>query len=490
MTTLGSVTTLQRKIAAGEIGVTAALEPFLRQLERIDDRVGGLLESFPDQAMKCAREADQRLAGGAPARALEGVPFTAKGNICTRVGSTNAGSQLLRGFRSPYDATAVARLLEAGAILVGKTNLDEFGMGSSCENSSFQPTRNPWDLERVPGGSSGGAAALAGALGASFHLGSDTGGSIRQPAALCGATGFKPTYGAVSRYGLLAFGSSLDQIGPLARTAEDCELIVRVMSGADPFDATSLSEPLETSTGQRRLGIPREYFVDSIDAEVRERVLAGIQTLEQLGYEVREVSLPHTEYANACYQVISTAEASSNLARYDGVHYGVRAEAASATADSTPLTALYRESRGQGFGAEVRRRVLLGTFVLSAGHCEAYYQRALRVRTRIREDFERVFEEVDALVCPTSPIPPFRLGERVTDPLALYACDILTVSANLAGIPGVSIPCGSDEDGLPVGLQILGPAGGDLGVLAIAQEFQSETSHHELLPDWVRGEQP
>ncbi len=458
-------------------------ERFLRALARVDSKTHALLEVLPEDALRHAEAVDAYLARGSPPRALEGVLFTAKSLIATCAGTTNAGSRILEGYRSPYDATAVRRLLDAGAILVGKTNLDEFGMGSSTENSAFHPTRNPWDLERVPGGSSGGAAALAGSLGWSFHLGTDTGGSIRQPAALCSASGMKPTYGLVSRYGLLAFGSSLDQIGPLARSAEDVMLALDAMAGEDPLDATSRpGRPHLSASGARarRIGIPREYFGAGIDAGVARRVEEAIEILAADGVERREVSLPHTRYANACYQVVATAEASSNLARYDGIHYGVRH--AGSTGDATSV---YRTSRGRGFGAEVQRRILLGTFVLSAGYYDAYYKRALQVRRLLRRDFERAFDQVDLLVCPTSPIPPFRIGEKVTDPLALYACDILTVPASLAGMPGISIPCGLDAAGLPVGLQIIGPLGGDATVLRLARRFQELTDHHVRVPEGI-----
>lgn len=465
-------------IAARQFTAEAGLDRFLAALDSVDRRVKALLESYGEAASHAAREVDRRLAGGEAPRPLEGVPFTAKGNLCTELGTTNAGSRILEGFRATEDATAVRRLREAGAILVGKTNMDEFGMGSSCENSAYHPTYNPWDPRWVPGGSSGGAAALAAALGGAFHLGTDTGGSIRQPAAFCHVTGFKPSYGAVSRSGVLAFGSSLDQVGVLGRSASDARLVLSVIAGWDPRDSTTRRAPLDPSppgaASGWRIGLPREYFADGIDPEVAQRVRTAIAEFERLGCRVVEVSLPHTEFANACYQVISTAEASSNLARYDGIHYGVRAPLGA----SADLATVYRESRGRGFGPEVQRRILLGTFVLTAGHADAYYRRALQVRAKIRDDFARVFRDVDGLVAPTSPVLPFALGEKVTDPLALYACDILTVPASLAGLPGVSIPCGHAPGGEPVGLQILGPAGADATVLAIAAAYQSVTGHH------------
>ncbi|MFQ5654556.1 MAG: Asp-tRNA(Asn)/Glu-tRNA(Gln) amidotransferase subunit GatA [Planctomycetota bacterium] len=473
------------RLLAGDFTAEEGIGRWFELLRALGEPLGAPLETFEEGALAAAADVDRRLAEGEAARPLEGIPFTAKGNICTSEGVTSAASRILEGFRSPRDATAVARLRAAGAILTGKTNLDEFGMGSSCENSALQITRNPWDRARVPGGSSGGAAALAGCLGWGFHIGSDTGGSIRQPAAFCGVTGMKPSYGLVSRSGLLAFGSSLDQIGPLGRTAADAAAVLAEMAGEDPLDSTTRpGRPRELLDGEppRRVGIPREYFEGGIAPEVVARVRDAIAVLEREGIAVEEISLPHTAYANACYQVISTAEASSNLARYDGVHHGVR------HGGDGELVDLYAESRGRGFGAEVRRRILLGTFVLSAGYYDAYFKLALRVRRRIREDFEQAFRVVGALLCPTSPVAPFPIGEKVTDPLALYACDVLTVSANLAGIPAISVPCGLTGERLPVGLQLLGPAGEDGALLALSRLYQERTDHHRRLPEGVAGD--
>lgn len=461
----------RQELVAGRFTAAEGIRRFLDRLTRVDAEVHALTETFADAAIREAESVDRRRAAGEEPRPLEGVPFTCKANICTREGTSTAGSAILAGFRSPTDATAVERLRAAGAILVGKTNQDEFGMGGSTEFSSV-PTRNPWDLERVPGGSSGGAAALAAALGWGFHLGSDTGGSVRQPAAYCGCTGFKPTYGRVSRSGLIAFGSSLDQIGPLTVDVADAEVVWRTMGGRDPLDATSRAEPLRTSARPvRTIGIPREFFPEGIDPRVEARVREAIEGLGNGDSEVRPVSLPHTAQANACYQIISTAEASSNLSRYDGMRFGVRAHA-------TTLPETYQKSRAEGFGEEVKRRILLGTFVLSSGYYEAFYAKALRVRTRLRQDFARVFEEVDLLLAPTVPNVAFRLGEKVADPLEIYACDVLTVSANLAGVPALSVPCGLGESGLPIGLQIIGPELGDEEVLAIGRRFQELTDHH------------
>jgi len=471
---------LRDAIARGESAVRASLETAIRDLDAADRATGALCERFFDEALVEAEAADRRLAAGAPVRPLEGIPFTAKAVIATRTGRTHAGSRILEHHRATEDATAVARLRACGAILVGKTHCDEFAMGSSTENSALGIVRNPWDPTRVPGGSSGGAAALAGAVRGCVHLGSDTGGSIRQPAAYCGATGMKPTYGTVSRSGLVAFASSLDQIGPLARDARDVAAFLAAMSGRDPLDATTravVPADLLEAPSPRRIGVPREYLGAAIEPETRAAVEAAIETLRADGAVVVEVELPTTPHANACYQVLSTAEASSNLARYDGVHIGRRA------ADPEGLADLYSRSRADGFGPEVRRRILLGTFVLSAAAQEAYYRRALRVRRRIADDFARAFAAAEVLIAPTSPFPAFRLGERVTDPLALYACDILTVGANLAGIPAISLPGGRSAAGLPLGVQFLGPWGGDGAVLAVARRFQQLTDHHRALPE-------
>lgn len=470
----------RKGLLAGDFSAVDGIRGYLDRLEAIDGDLCALTETFKDRALEQARECDRRLGASQTPRPLEGIPFTAKSNIATVEGTTDASSAILSGYRAPEDATAVSRLRAAGAILVGKTRCDEFAMGSSTETSVHGPTANPWDHQRVPGGSSGGAAALAGAHGWGFHLGSDTGGSIRQPAALCGATGHKPTYGRVSRWGLVAFGSSLDQIGPLCRDADDAAAILAAMEGGDPLDSTSWDPPSTREKKARVIGVPRECFPEALTPEVEARVREAIEKLGEIGCEIRDVSLPNTAVANACYYVIATAEASSNLARYDGIHVGCR-EA------QEPLQKVYEESRATGFGAEVRRRILLGTFVLSAGYQDAYYRRALAVRDRIGEDFDRAFEEVDLLAYPVTPDTAFGLGERITDPLALYACDILTVSVNLAGVPAVSVPCGFDSQGLPVGLQLVGPRGEDRQLLALASEFQQSTEHHRAI-GWQGGD--
>jgi aspartyl-tRNA(Asn)/glutamyl-tRNA(Gln) amidotransferase subunit A len=477
-------------VRLGRLSAVDAVEESLRQVDAVNHTLGAATQVFHAEAREAAAKLDERLALGELVGPLAGVTFTVKELIATRLGKTTAGSQILAQYRSPFDATAVRRLLDAGAICVAKTNTDEFGMGSSTENSSLCTTRNPWRTTHVPGGSSGGAAALAAATAGMFHLGSDTGGSIRQPAACCGVTGLKPSYGRVSRYGLLAFASSLDQIGPIASTAQDCAMVMDVIAGKDPMDSTSgraavprYSEEVARAVKGLRLGVPVEYFPDAIEPDVRRRVEAGIEVFRGLGVEVRDVSLPHTRFANQAYVLISAAEASSNLARYDGVHYGHR------SAESSNLVDLYFRSRAEGFGPEVKRRILIGTFVLSSGYYEAFYSKALKVRRLLRRDFEEAFRSVDAVVCPTSPLPAFPLGDRIDDPLKLYAVDILTVTANLAAVPGISFPCGFTDDGLPVGMQIYGQPFGDDVVLRLAHAFQSSTDHHRNAPPvcgWCR----
>ncbi len=478
-----SAASIRDRIRDGSVSARRVTERVLAAVDRVNPDLHAYLEIFHDSALASADDVDRRLAAGDDPGPLAGVPFSVKANITSLEGESTAGSKILRGYRAPYASTVVRRLQEAGAILVGKTNLDEFGMGSSTENSGVGPTRNPWDTDRVPGGSSGGAAAAAAAITGVINLGSDTGGSIRQPCSYCGVTGLKPTYGRVSRYGLLAFASSLDQIGPVAGSAEDCALALGQIAGRDPLDSTSADVPVpdylsELGKGVEglRLGIPREYFVDAIDAEVRERVMEAVETLRGLGVEVEKVSLPHTEYANPTYVIISAAEASSNLARYDGVHFGHR------TARADDLVDMYSRSRGEGFGAEVKRRIMVGTFVLSSGYYDAFYLKAMKVRRLIRRDFERAFEQVDAILCPTSPVTAFPLGSRLDDPLKLYAVDILTVPANLAAIPGISFPCGRTREGLPVGAQVLGRPFEDSVVLRFAHAYQTETDHHRQRP--------
>ncbi len=439
-----------RRYSAAELAA-AALE-FARAE---NPKTNAYLHFCPERAMAAARRVDEKLARGEDPGPLGGVPVAVKDVILTKDVRTTCASRLLEKYVPPYDATAVARLEEAGAVILGKTNCDEFAMGSSNENSAFGPVRNPVDPERVPGGSSGGSAAAVAQGTAVAALGSDTGGSIRQPASFCGVVGVTPTYGRVSRYGLTAFASSLDHIGPLARNVRDSARLLQVIAGRDPMDSTSAFAPvpdylagLDGDVRGLKIGLPKEYFKD-LATETGDLIAAAVETLKGLGCEIREVSLPTTEYAVPCYYVICTAEASSNLARYDGVRYTIRAE------DAESLIDMYRKTRGRGFGAECKRRIMLGTYVLSAGYYDAYYLKAQRVRTLISRDFQAAFEQVDALVAPVSPFPAFKLGEKIDDPLEMYLSDIYTITGDLAGIPCMSVPCGRTADGLPVGLQIL-----------------------------------
>ena len=462
----------QRQVSSVEL--TRAV---LDRIVAVDNRVRAYLTLTPELALEQARQADARLKmlerqpspGGSP---LLGIPMAVKDVLCTRGVPTTCGSRILEGFVPPYDATAVDRLHQAGAVLVGKTNMDEFAMGSSNENSAFFPTHNPWDLGRVPGGSSGGSAAAVSAGEALFALGTDTGGSVRLPAAFCGVVGLKPTYGRVSRYGLVAFASSLDQVGTLTRDVADCALVLAGIAGHDRLDSTSVDVPvpdytasLESGVLGLRLGIPKEYFVPGLQPGVERAVRGAIARLVELGATVHEVSLPHTEYALPVYYLIAPAEASANLARYDGVKYGM------ASPEAKTLWDAYLETRGQGFGPEVKRRIMLGTFALSAGYYDAYYLKAQKVRTLIRADFDAAFQSCDALLAPVSPTVAFHLGERAQDPLAMYLSDICTLSVNLAGICGISVPCGLSE-GMPVGLQIIGKAFDEAMVLRIAHAYE------------------
>ncbi|HEC36451.1 MAG TPA: Asp-tRNA(Asn)/Glu-tRNA(Gln) amidotransferase subunit GatA, partial [Anaerolineae bacterium] len=413
---------------------------------------------------------------------LQGIPLAVKDVLCTAGVPTTCGSRILEDFVPPYDATAVARLKAARAVLLGKTNTDEFAMGSSTENSAFFPTRNPWDLSRVPGGSSGGSAAAVAAGECLGALGTDTGGSVRQPAAFCGVVGLKPTYGRVSRYGLVAFASSLDQVGVLAKDVTDTAILLGVIAGHDPLDSTSVDASVPDYTAALtgdirgvRIGVPREYFIPGMQPEVEAAVRAALDQLADLGAEVIEVSLPHTDYALPAYYLIAPAEASANLARYDGVRYGLRVE-------QPTLEATYEATRGQGFGPEVKRRIMLGTYALSAGYYDAYYLKAQKVRTLIKQDFDRAFERVDVIVAPTTPTTAFRLGEKVDDPIQMYLSDVFTLAANLAGICGVSLPCGFDGEGLPIGMQVMGPAFGEETILRVAHAYEQATQWHKRRP--------
>jgi len=476
-----SVTRASQLLTDREISSVELTESLLKRIADMDGRLSSYITVTGDAARQQAKAADRRIAAG-EAGPLAGIPMQIKDLLCTGGVPTTCASRMLSEFVPVYDATAVGRLREQDAVLLGKGNMDEFGMGSSTENSAFFPTRNPWDVEKVPGGSSGGSAAAVAAGMATFALGTDTGGSIRQPASFCGVTGLKPTYGRVSRYGLVAYASSLDQVGPLARDAADCALILQAIAGHDPHDATSLPDPVPDYTAGLngdisglRLGVPREYFGEGMDAGVRASVTSAIDQLVALGAEIREVSLPTTEYALACYYIIAPSECSANLARYDGVKYGY-----SHQGDGDMWEAMER-TRQHGFGPEVKRRVMLGAFALSSGYYDAYYHKAQQVRTLIREDFTRAFEGVDALVAPVSPVVAFPIGERSDDPVRMYLVDVYTLPVNIAGLPAMSVPCGFSE-GMPVGLQLIGPHLAESRLLNIAHAYQQATEWHRQRP--------
>ena len=458
---------LARRFSAVELA-----QETLRFAEAQNPATNAYLRFSPERALSAAARVDQKIARGDDPGPLAGVPVAVKDVILTKDLRTTCGSKLLAEYVPPYDATAIVRLEEAGGVILGKTNCDEFAMGSSNENSAFGPVRNPLAQDRVPGGSSGGSAAAVAQGTAAVALGSDTGGSIRQPASFCGVVGVTPTYGRVSRYGLTAFASSLDHIGPLARTVRDAAVLLRAIAGRDPLDATSAEAPVPDYTQSMdgnvkglKLGLPREYLKE-LTSETGDLIAAGVATLGKLGCEVREISLPATDYAIACYYIIATAEASSNLARYDGVRYTSRSEAASTLSD------MYRHTRGEGFGAECKRRIMLGTYVLSAGYYDAYYLKAQKVRALIARDFARAFAEVDAIVAPVSPFPAFKLGEKIDDPLAMYLSDIYTITGSLAGIPCMSVPCGRTAEGLPVGMQILAKHFDEPTMFRLADAFE------------------
>jgi aspartyl-tRNA(Asn)/glutamyl-tRNA(Gln) amidotransferase subunit A len=459
-----------------------ATEAYLARIEALDPQVKAYLTVTREQAQRQAAAADRRFESGTPRGPLDGVPVAVKDVLCTRGIRTTCGSKILEDFVPPYDATAVARLLEAGAVLLGKLNMDEFAMGSSTEHSAFFPTRNPWDLTRVPGGSSGGSAAAVAADLAAATLGTDTGGSIRQPAAFCGRVGLKPTYGRVSRSGLVAFASSLDQIGPFGKDVQDAALVLQAIAGHDPLDSTSVDLPvpdyraeLGKSIEGVKVGIPAEYFIEGLDPEVEAAVRASIQVLQELGARTEPVSLPHTGYGLAAYYLIAPAEASSNLARYDGVKYGLRVPRARDVID------MYSKTRAAGFGAEVKRRIMLGTYALSAGYYDAYYGRAQRVRTLVRRDFEQAFERVEVIAAPTTPSAAFKFGEK-EDPLQMYLNDVFAVPVNLAGLPGVSVPAGFTMSGLPIGLQLIGRAFDEAALFRVAHAYERATTWHQRKP--------
>jgi aspartyl-tRNA(Asn)/glutamyl-tRNA(Gln) amidotransferase subunit A len=468
--------TIEAARAAVQERKTTALalaEAHYARIKREDGQIGAFLTLSKERALEQADHMDRMAAEGKPLPVLGGVPVGIKDVMSTRGLRTTAGSKILENYIPPYDCTAVARLETAGAVVLGKLNCDEFAMGSSNENSAYHPVRNPRDLSRVPGGSSGGSAAAVAADMAVVTLGSDTGGSIRQPASFCGVVGLMPTYGRVSRYGLIAFASSLDHIGPLAKCVKDAAIVLRIIAGRDPMDATSADVPvpdyvaeLDKPVRGMKIGVAKEYFGEGLDDEVRHAVESAIDKLKNLGCEIVKVSLPHTPYAIPTYYLIATAEASANLARYDGVRYGHRARGVKNLSD------MYRRSRDEGFGAEVKRRIMLGTYALSAGYYDAYYLKAQKVRTLLTRDFDEAFRQVDAIVTPTSPTAAFRLGEKSNDPLSMYLADIYTVTADLAGIPGISIPCGETKEKLPIGLQILGKHFDEAGILRLAHAYE------------------
>jgi aspartyl-tRNA(Asn)/glutamyl-tRNA(Gln) amidotransferase subunit A len=461
-------------VAEGKTSARALAEAFFVRIERDDPKIGAYLVLSRERAFSKAAEIDRLAETGATLPPLAGVPVAIKDVLVTQGVRTTAGSKILGNYVPPYDSTAVRRLEAAGAVVLGKLNCDEFAMGSSNENSAWKPVHNPCDLSRVPGGSSGGSAAAVAADMAVAALGSDTGGSIRQPASFCGVVGLKPTYGRVSRYGLIAFASSLDHVGPLTKTVKDAALVLRTIAGRDPMDSTSADLPvpdyvaeIEEPVKGLRIGVAKEYFGQGLEAETRATVETAVQKLAALGCEIVDVSLPHTMYAIPAYYLVATAEASSNLARFDGVRYGYRVP------DAGSLSDMYRRTRNQGFGGEVKRRIMLGTYALSAGYYDAYYLKAQRVRTLLARDFEEAFKKVDAIVGPTTPTPAFRLGEKVDDPLAMYLADIYTVTANLAGIPGISIPVGKTKERLPIGMQIFGKHFKEGTILRLANAYET-----------------
>lgn len=478
-----SLTETVDRIRTGDLSATEAARATLARIAAVEPTVGAFLTVDEAGALAAAAEVDRQRAQGALLGPLAGAPIALKDIICTQGLRTTAASRILEHFVPPYDATVTQRLRAAGAVIVGKLNCDEFAMGSSNENSALGVTRNPWDPTRVPGGSSGGSAAAVAARECVASLGTDTGGSIRLPASFCGVTGLKPTYGRVSRSGVIAYASSLDQVGPLARDVTDVAAVFAAIGGRDPHDSTSSPRPLPDLQSKQpptvrglRIGLPREYFVDGVTPAVDAAVRAAVRTLQDQGATVTEVTLPHTEYAVATYYLVATAEASSNLSRYDGVRYGLRV-------DSTDgVQGMYAASRAAGFGTEVKRRIMLGTYALSAGYYDAYYGKALQVRTLIRRDFERAFESCDVLLTPVAPTTAFRLGEKTDDPLTMYLSDIFTISVNLAGLPGLSVPCGFDDAGLPIGLQVIGRAFDEATVLRVGAAYQAATTWHQQAP--------
>lgn len=479
-----TIAQIAHALKAGETTSVEVTQAVLDRIKAVDDQVQAFLSLDADDAIAQAQASDERRAQGSAFGPLDGIPIAIKDTLAVKDQPLRCASKMLESYTSPFDATCIRQLRDAGAVIFGRLNMDEFAMGSSTENSAYQTTCNPWDLGTIPGGSSGGSAAAIAAGEAIATLGTDTGGSIRQPAALCGVVGMKPTYGLISRYGLVAFASSLDQVGPFTRSVEDAALLMEAMLGKDVLDSTSIPpqgdthyvQALQKKKGPWKLGVPREFFGNGIDPEVKANIEEAIEWYRSQGCEIIDISLPHSDLAVPVYYIVATAEASSNLARFDGVRYGHR----SAAADDA--LSLFTKSRGEGFGEEVKRRIILGTYVLSSGYYDAYYVRAQKVRTLIRKDFENVFEQVDAILTPTSPTPAFKRGERSDDPLSMYLSDIYTISVNLAGLPAISVPSGFTKAGLPIGLQVIAPAFGEADMFAVAHAFEQAHNYYQQRP--------
>jgi aspartyl-tRNA(Asn)/glutamyl-tRNA(Gln) amidotransferase subunit A len=486
---MASIRKLHRQLIKKERSAVEITQEALDRIAQLEPQLKSFLRVTADQALEQARQVDAQIAAGEQIGLLAGIPIAIKDNMCTEGIRTTCGSKILENFIPPYESTVTQKLAAAGAVMVGKTNMDEFAMGSSTENSAYQVTANPWDLERVPGGSSGGSAAAVAAREAVVSLGSDTGGSIRQPASFCGVVGLKPTYGLVSRYGLVAYASSLDQIGPFGRSVEDAAILLQAIAGHDPKDATSLNFPIPDYVSALRpslraksgikIGVIKETFGEGLDPIVEKIVTKAISVLQELGAEIQVVSCPRFRYGLPTYYVIAPSEASANLARYDGVKYGFRYP------DADNLIEMYQKTRAQGFGAEVKRRIMMGTYVLSAGYYDAYYLKAQKVRTLIKEDFDRAFSQVEVLVCPTAPSTAFKAGEKTADPLSMYLSDLMTIPVNLAGLPGISVPCGFDDQGLPIGMQLIGKPLGESRLLEVANAYEKATDWHNYKPQGI-----
>lgn len=486
---MASIRKLHQQLINKERSAVEITQEALDRIAQLEPKLKSFLCVTADRALEQARQVDAKIAAGEEIGMLAGIPIAIKDNMCTEGIRTTCGSKILENFIPPYESTVTQKLAAAGAVLVGKTNLDEFAMGSSTENSAYQLTANPWDLERVPGGSSGGSAAAVAAEEAVVSLGSDTGGSIRQPASFCGVVGLKPTYGLVSRYGLVAYASSLDQIGPFGRCVEDVAILLQAIAGHDPKDATSLNlpvpdyvSPLKPSLKAKsgiKIGVIKETFGEGLDPVVEQTVTKAISVLQELGAEIQIVSCPRFRYGLPTYYIIAPSEASANLARYDGVKYGFRHP------DADNLIEMYQKTRAQGFGAEVKRRIMVGTYVLSAGYYDAYYLKAQKVRTLIKEDFDRAFSQVEVLVCPTAPTTAFKAGEKTADPLSMYLSDLMTIPVNLAGLPGISVPCGFDDQGLPIGMQLIGKPLGESRLLEVAHAYEKATAWNSYKPKGI-----